>query len=60
MKDTIPGPLLDRMELITLSGYVTEEKLQIAKKYLVPNARKEAGLSLVDTTPDITNSTRKM
>ena len=34
--DTIPGPLLDRMELIRLSGYITQEKVEIAKKYLVP------------------------
>ena len=34
--DTIPGPLLDRMELIRLSGYITQEKVEIAQKYLVP------------------------
>ena len=42
---TIPGPLLDRMEVISLSGYTPGEKLQIAKKYLLPRARKDAGLS---------------
>ncbi|SPN73207.1 Lon protease 1,DNA-binding ATP-dependent protease La,Archaeal serine proteases,ATP-dependent protease La,Lon protease (S16) C-terminal proteolytic domain [Chlamydia serpentis] len=43
--DTIPDPLLDRMEILRLSGYILEEKLQIAKKYLVPKARKEIGLT---------------
>lgn len=43
--DSIPGPLLDRMEVMRLSGYITEEKIQIATKYLVPRARKETGLS---------------
>jgi ATP-dependent Lon protease len=43
--DTIPGPLLDRMEVIDLSGYVTAEKLAIAKTYLVPKQVKEHGLT---------------
>ncbi|XP_012223862.2 lon protease homolog, mitochondrial isoform X1 [Linepithema humile] len=43
--DTIPEPLRDRMELIDMSGYVAEEKLAIAKQYLVPQARTESGLS---------------
>ena len=34
--DTIPEPLRDRMEIIDISGYVAEEKLQIAQKYLIP------------------------
>eukprot|EP00931_Biecheleriopsis_adriatica_P046540 TRINITY_DN26741_c0_g1_i2.p1 TRINITY_DN26741_c0_g1~~TRINITY_DN26741_c0_g1_i2.p1 ORF type:complete len:1059 (+),score=282.21 TRINITY_DN26741_c0_g1_i2:49-3177(+) len=42
--DTIPGPLLDRMEVIRLSGYDLQEKLRIAEDYLVPNALKEVGL----------------
>nr|WP_295391058.1 endopeptidase La [uncultured Thiodictyon sp.] len=42
--DSIPGPLLDRMELITLAGYIAEEKLQIAKKYLLPRQIDRAGL----------------
>jgi ATP-dependent Lon protease len=42
--DTIPGPLLDRMELISLSGYIASEKLQIARKYLLPRQLKRAGL----------------
>jgi ATP-dependent Lon protease len=43
--DSIPGPLLDRMEVIDLSGYVTAEKLAIAKTYLVPKQVKEHGLT---------------
>jgi len=52
--DTIPGPLRDRMEIIYLSGYSTEEKLGIAKKYLIPKQLEEHGLdsrilSIADT-----------
>ncbi len=43
--DTIPAPLLDRMEVIRLSGYILEEKLEIARRYLVPKALKSHGLS---------------
>ena len=43
--DTIPSPLLDRMEVMKLSGYILEEKLQIARRYLVPKQLKEHGLS---------------
>ncbi|MCL2155137.1 MAG: endopeptidase La [Leptospirales bacterium] len=42
--DTIPGPLFDRMEIMNLSGYVLEEKLQIAKKYLINKQLHEHGL----------------
>ena len=42
--DTIPGPLQDRMEIIQVSGYVAEEKLAIARQYLVPQARMGAGI----------------
>ncbi|MSM40204.1 MAG: endopeptidase La [Geobacter sp.] len=43
--DTVPGPLRDRMEVISLAGYTEEEKLQIAKRYLVPRQTKENGIS---------------
>ena len=43
--DTIPGPLLDRMEVIRLSGYVREEKVEIARQYLVPKQLKEHGFA---------------
>jgi ATP-dependent Lon protease len=43
--DTIPGPLRDRMEIIYLSGYTAEEKLGIAKNYLVPKQLEEHGIT---------------
>jgi ATP-dependent Lon protease len=42
--DTVPGPLRDRMEVIQLAGYTEEEKLQIAKRYLVPRQIERNGL----------------
>ncbi|ULQ59397.1 endopeptidase La [Brucepastera parasyntrophica] len=42
--DSIPGPLLDRAEIIQLSGYIDTEKLEIARKYLVPRSLKRNGL----------------
>jgi len=42
--DTIPGPLLDRMEILRLAGYSEEEKMQIAHRYLIPRQLSEAGL----------------
>lgn len=43
--DTIPEPLRDRMEILRLSGYITEEKSQIAKNYLIPRNLKNMGLT---------------
>lgn len=42
--DTIPDALRDRMEILRLSGYIQQEKIEIAKKYLIPNHRKSMGL----------------
>jgi ATP-dependent Lon protease len=42
--DTIPGPLRDRMEIIQLPGYTTQEKLQIARRHLVPRQLEATGL----------------
>ena len=41
---TISGPLRDRMEMIEISGYVTDEKLEIAKRYLIPKQFEETGI----------------
>lgn len=46
--DTIPEPLKDRMEMLRLSGYIQAEKIQIARKYLVPRNRKTMGLKASD------------
>ncbi len=42
--DTIPRPLLDRMEMISLSGYIDEEKIEIGRRYLIPKSMKEHGI----------------
>lgn len=42
--DTIPGPLLDRMEVIRFTGYTSLEKFSIAKDHLIPKAKKKAGI----------------
>ena len=46
--DTIPRPLMDRMEIIRLSGYIEKEKVTIAKKYLIPKSVARAGLKKRD------------
>lgn len=46
--DTIPEPLKDRMEVMRLSGYILAEKIEIAKKYLIPKNRKKMGLNTSD------------
>ena len=50
--DTIPAPLLDRMEVIELTSYTEDEKLAIAKKHLIPKLLKSHGLSRSSTRPD--------
>ena len=42
--NTIPRPLLDRMEIIEVSGYITEEKIEIAKRHLIPKEKENTGL----------------
>jgi len=48
---TIPRPLLDRMEIIELSGYITEEKIEIAKRHLIPRELKNTGLDKPSLKP---------
>jgi ATP-dependent Lon protease len=48
--DTIPGPLLDRMELVTLDGYTEREKVAIARDHLLPRQLDRAGLTADDVT----------
>jgi Lon-like ATP-dependent protease len=50
--DTIPEPLKDRMEMIDVSGYVLEEKLAIAEKYLIPQLMISSGLKSEQVTID--------
>lgn len=50
--DTIPAPLLDRMEVIEVSGYVSEEKSMIAERYLGPQAKEASGLKEADVVLD--------
>jgi len=53
--ETIPGPLLDRMEIIRLPGYSEEEKVEIAKRYLIPRQVQQTGLKPEDCAiPDET------
>jgi ATP-dependent Lon protease len=52
--DTIPAPLLDRMEIIELTGYTEEEKVNIAERYLIPRQIKENGIAVAEgETPRI-------
>ena len=49
--NTIPRPLLDRMELIEVSGYITEEKIEIAKRHLIPREIDNCGLNNTEDKP---------
>ncbi|HET8948550.1 MAG TPA: endopeptidase La [Candidatus Polarisedimenticolia bacterium] len=53
--DTIPGPLRDRMEVLELPGYTEEDKVQIARRYLIPRQAAENGIKLEDV--DISDAT---
>lgn len=55
--DTIPAPLLDRMEVINLTGYTEDEKVQIAKQYLIPKQKLQNGLK--KTSLEINEATIK-
>ena len=55
--DTIPYPLLDRMEVIEINGYTDEEKLQIAKRYLLPKQKQLNGIS--EETLEVTDEAIK-
>src|SRR6185295_14544217 len=66
LADTIPGPLLDRMEVIRFDGYTTDEKLAIGRDYLWPRQVDRNGLDLADVAIDadvlrfvVTNYTRE-
>ena len=52
--NTIPRPLLDRMEIIEVSGYITEEKIEIARRHLVPRELENTGLSTLEDKPSFT------
>ena len=49
--NTIPRPLLDRMEIIEVSGYITEEKIEIAKRHLIPREMDNTGLNTLSKKP---------
>lgn len=54
--NTIPRPLLDRMELIEVSGYITEEKIEIAKRHLIPREIENCGLDNNEEKPTFTKA----
>lgn len=53
---SIPRPLLDRMELIEVSGYITEEKIEIAKRHLIPREIDNCGLTTKEDKPTFTKA----
>src|SRR5213076_49068 len=50
--DTVPGPLLDRMEVVTLDGYTEAEKVAIGRDHLLPRQLERAGLTASEVTID--------
>ena len=57
---TIPRPLLDRMEVIEVSGYITEEKIEIAKRHLIPRELENTGLDTLPTKPQLNKAAIEM
>ena len=57
---TIPGPLRDRMEIIEVSGYITEEKIEIAKRHLIPREMENTGLSTISPKPTFNKAAIEM
>ena len=57
---TIPRPLLDRMEIIEVSGYITEEKIEIAKRHLVPRELENTGLNTLKKKPTFNKAAIEM
>ncbi len=57
---TIPRPLLDRMEIIEVSGYITEEKIEIAKRHLIPRELENTGLNITKSKPTFNKSAIEM
>ncbi|MDH4199460.1 MAG: endopeptidase La [Spirochaetia bacterium] len=56
--DTIPSPLLDRMEVIRLAGYILEEKIKIVQKYIIPRVLEKVGLT-TKTAPELSLNSLK-
>ncbi len=54
---TLPAPLLDRMEIIEVPGYVTEEKVEICKRHLIPRELENTGFDKLDVKPSFTKAT---
>lgn len=57
---TIPRPLLDRMEIIEVSGYITEEKIEIAKRHLIPRELENTGLNTLTEKPKLNKAAIEM
>jgi ATP-dependent Lon protease len=57
---TIPRPLLDRMEIIEVSGYITEEKIEIAKRHLIPRELENTGLKVKELKPTFNKAAIEM